>query len=71
VLERYNIVNERDLSDGVAKLAVARNRQICGKPAPCRAPACARKFNRIIIGGGSGLVVRLVFKTSWGPSGPR
>ena len=36
-----------------------RDRQACGN------------FKRANDGGGSGLVVRLVFKTSWGPLGPR
>ena len=30
VFDRYDIVNERDLSEGVAKLAVLRTRQVAG-----------------------------------------
>jgi hypothetical protein len=34
VFDRYNIVNERDLTDGVARLARANGKQMANIPAP-------------------------------------
>jgi hypothetical protein len=69
VLERYDIVNERGLTEGVAKLAAASHEAASHHPA---AQSSQHVTSSVAShGGGSGLVVRLVFKTSWGSFEPR